>query len=38
MGIYMKIEENCSRCGKYAKLKNGLCPRCIKEDKEKEGK
>lgn len=31
----MKFMENCSRCGKYAKLKGGLCRKCIKELEEK---
>ncbi len=34
----MKVQANCSICGKYAKLKNGICRRCEKELKEKEGK
>lgn len=27
----MKLIENCSRCGKYAKLKDGMCRKCRKE-------
>ena len=34
----MKIMENCSKCGKYAKLKNGLCRKCKKELEEEAGK
>jgi len=32
----MKVQDNCSKCGKYAKLKNGLCPRCQKEKEAEE--
>jgi hypothetical protein len=35
----MKIMENCQRCGKYAKLKSGICRRCKKElEEEAQGK
>ena len=35
----MKFEANCSKCGKYAKLKDGICRRCKKElEGEKEDK
>jgi len=34
----MKIMGNCSRCGKYAKLKKGICRRCETELKEEAGK
>ncbi len=27
----MKIMENCQKCGKYARLKGGLCRKCKKE-------
>jgi predicted amidophosphoribosyltransferase len=30
----MKLMENCQRCGKYAKLKDGLCRKCRKEMQE----
>lgn len=34
----MRMMGNCSRCGKYAKLKNGICRRCEKELKEEADK
>lgn len=33
----MKVQDNCSRCGQYAKLENGLCKRCRREEKEGAG-
>lgn len=31
----MKMHDNCQKCGKYAKLKDGLCRNC-REEREKE--